>query len=169
VGPIAREIARHLGRSEEEAAWIELAGRLHDIGLLALGVQLAGESALTLDQRREVEQHPALGADILEPLKRWGLPVDAIRAHHERLDGSGYPKAVEDITLEAQILGAADVFQALTSARPWRGASSRQEAIEAMRTGRGFSTEILDALEAVTTSAIEPPGPLPTPPTEDDA
>ncbi len=163
AGVLAREVARRLGRSDEEAAWIELAGRLHDIGLVALGIQLSGEAPLSLKERRVVEQHPRLSAEILGPLRTWGLPVDAIRDHHERIDGSGYPKGRSELSLEAQVIGAADVYEALTSPRPWRPAEERMEALSAMRAGGGFAADVLDALEAATAEGIDVPGPLPAP------
>lgn len=166
VASIARDVLMELGGTSDAAAWLELAGRLHDIGLVALGLPLSGEAALDLELRRRVEQHPRLGADILDKLASWGLPIDAVRAHHERIDGSGYPGGLhdEDIAIEAKIMAAADVYEALTSPRPWRPAEPRDEALAAMRTSGGFDPDVLAALERVTARSIEPPGPPPVPP-----
>lgn len=170
VGSIARRLARALGKSEEEASWLELAGRLHDIGTLPLGLPLMGEAPLSRELRRGLQRHPEISVEILEPLAAWGLPVDAVRNHHERVDGSGYPRGLEgeEVSLDAQILGAADVLEALTSRRPWRDAESSEGAIEAMRSGGGFTDDVLDALERVAAEEIGPPGPLPGPPKGED-
>jgi len=166
VGVLMRALSAHMGRSDEDAAWLELAGRLHDIGLTALGLPLAGEAPLSLEVRRVVQSHPELSVEILEPLGSWGLPLDAIAGHHERIDGSGYPDGLSgaDVSTEAQLLGAADAFEALTSPRPWRPAETREAALEAMRTGGGFRAEVLDALETISAKDMGPPGPLPQPP-----
>jgi response regulator RpfG family c-di-GMP phosphodiesterase len=166
TGSLVRRLALALDRTEEEAAWLELAGRLHDIGHVPLTLKLVGEAPLSPQLRRSLEQHPRLGSDILGPLQEWGLPVDAILKHHERIDGSGYPKGLEGdkVSVDAQILGAADVYEAVTSPRPWRGAETPEAALDAIRTWGWFSEEVLAALEKVASSPPEPPGPLPSPP-----
>lgn len=166
TGVLVRAIARELGRSAEETAWLELAGRLHDIGLVPLGLPLAGAAPLERELRREVEHHPDIAVRILEPLEDWGLPLEAIRNHHERTDGSGYPRGLEgdEVSVDAQILGAADVFEALTSARPWREAESPEGALEAMRSAGGFEEKVMEALEAVAGRDLGPPAPPPSPP-----
>lgn len=166
VGVVVRALAERLGHGEKEAGWLELAGRLQDIGFLPLGLPLSKESLLSLELRRSVERHADLSAEILGPLATWGLPVGAIRDHHERLDGAGYPRGLkgDDVSMGAQILGAADVFEALTSKRPWRPAEDRAAALQAMRTMGGFSRGVMDALEGSADLDLEQRRPPPSPP-----
>lgn len=160
---LVRAMALGVGRSEQEASWLELAGRLHDIGLVPLAVPLKGTEPLSLELRRALTPHPRMGAEILEPLARWGLPVDAVSGHHERIDGSGYPQGLEgdEVPVDAQILGAADAFEALTSPRPWRPAEQPDAALSALRKAKGFRPEVLDVLESAMGTAPPPPGGLP--------
>lgn len=169
TGGIVRRIARRLGYGEEEVAWLELAGRLHDIGLVPLQLSLADKAhPLSLELRRGLVQHPKLGADILGPLSSWGLPVDAIRWHHERIDGSGYPDGLVDVPIEAQIVGAADVLEALTSKRPWRPAETQEAAIDFIRRSGGFSDRVLDSLIGALSDDEGRTSPLPRPPGPQD-
>ena len=84
--------------------------------------------------RRSLIDHPRMSADILGPLDAWGLPVDAVLSHHERLDGSGYPRGLEgdQLSIDAQILGACDMFEALVTTRPWREAATTKEALSSL-------------------------------------
>jgi HD-GYP domain-containing protein (c-di-GMP phosphodiesterase class II) len=147
---LVRALARGFGMDGDELGWMDLAGRLHDIGLVAQQVPLRDAAPLSLELRRALSEHPKLSEDILAPLQTWGLPAQAIRWHHERIDGSGYPDGLEgdQIPVAAQILGAADAFEALTSPRPWRAAETGRDALEAMRAGGGFRADVLDALAA---------------------
>jgi HD-GYP domain-containing protein (c-di-GMP phosphodiesterase class II) len=157
-------IAKRLEHNEEQVGWLELAGRLHDIGLVPLQVPMKDAAPLSLELRRALSEHPKLGADILKPLAVYGLPVDAIRWHHERLDGTGYPDGLigDQIPLDAQIVGVADAFEALTSPRPWRGAETKEAALSALRTGHGFLPDVLDALESSLADEDLPPVGLPS-------
>lgn len=149
AGIVQRMVVR--GRLDARAQeWLQLAARLHDIGHLCLQLPLGSAAPLSLELRRALVDHPVVAAEILSPLGTWGLPLDAIRMHHERIDGSGYPQGIggDAIPFEAQILGAADVYEALTSARPWRQAETREGAIGAMRTMGSFNDDILELLDA---------------------
>lgn len=165
VGVLVRALSEELGYPADEVAWFELAGRLHDLGLVPLGLPLSDTAPLSRQLRRELDRHPELSHRILEPLGKWGLPVEAIRDHHERVDGSGYPRGLKGdrVSTGAQIIGAAEVFEALTAARPWREASSEQEALDAMRRAAGFDGKLLDALEAIAGRDLGPPAPPPMP------
>lgn len=165
VGVLARELAEEVGRPAEEAAWFELGGRLHDIGLVPLGLPLANDAPLSRELRRELDRHPELSHRILEPLSDWGLPVEAIRDHHERVDGSGYPRGIdgERVSAGAQIIGVTEMFEALTAPRPWREAISEEEAFESVRRSGGFADDIVAALERVAGRDLGPSTPPPTP------
>lgn len=153
---LVRAMAVRLRMPEPEAAWLELAARMQDIGLLALHLPLGGSAPLSQELRRSLVDHPRLGAEILAPLQALGLPVSAVQAHHERVDGSGYPDGLsgDSIPAKAQILGAADAFHALTASRPWRAAETPAGALAAMRTTGGFAVDILELLEAAIADAV---------------
>jgi HD-GYP domain-containing protein (c-di-GMP phosphodiesterase class II) len=102
--------------------------------------------------------HADISGDILEPLARVGLPVAAIRAHHERLDGSGYPRGLRgrQVPFGAQILAVVDTWAALTRPRPHRPAMSQRDALAELRQQAGLgrlSGKLVDALEPVVLSA----------------
>jgi putative two-component system response regulator len=136
------EIAQRLGLPRAEAELIRLASKLHDIGKLAVPDEiLLKPGALTPEERRAVERHAEVGHELLagsgEPLVR--LAATIARTHHERLDGSGYPRGLAgaEIPLEGRIVAVADVFDALTSERVYRPAHSRKEAIRLLVDGSG--------------------------------
>jgi HD-GYP domain-containing protein (c-di-GMP phosphodiesterase class II) len=164
TGAIVREAAKKLSLPDVEVGWLELAGRLQDLGLVVLDLPLGTSAPLELEIRRAMMRHPRISSDILAPLGPWGLPVAAIAGHHERPDGSGYPAGLkgDEVSLETQILGASDVYEALVSDRPWRRAEEPSAAIEAL--GRmGFAPDVVDAVRA-SGNAIGPGGRLVLPP-----
>ena len=133
VATIVKRMAQELGWAPERVRGMELAGLLHDIGLLALPADLlSGEGPLTEHQLRQLHTHPDASAEILEPLSRVGVPVSAVRAHHERLDGSGYPRGLRgrQVPVGAEMLAVADCYAALVHERPHRPAYSPAEALE---------------------------------------
>jgi response regulator RpfG family c-di-GMP phosphodiesterase len=132
VARLVKKMAEALGWAPERVRGIELAGLLHDIGLLSLPPDLlAGAGPLDDHQRRLLHTHPDASAEILEPLTRVGVPVAAVRAHHERLDGSGYPRGLRgrQIPVGAELLAIADCYAALTNDRPHRPAHTQDEAL----------------------------------------
>src|SRR5688572_11720411 len=120
-----------------------------------------------------MERHPVAGVELLKEVEFPGDVLPMIRGHHERYDGHGYPDrlAGEDIPLAARILCVADVFDALTSDRPYRKAFATQDALRMMQadTGRAFDPEVLAAFMRIvhklpgTTPAI-PQFPAPSAP-----
>jgi HD-GYP domain-containing protein (c-di-GMP phosphodiesterase class II) len=144
------------------------AAHVHDLG--KVGSQdgsLKKPGALSSQERQELEQHPAIGADIVSPLEAYRQSVDMIRHHHERWDGTGYPDGLqgERIPLGARIIAVADAFDAMTSDRVYRAALSVDEAIAELRKGRGtqFDPQIVDLFEtaianrsASASSPVEP-------------
>ena len=133
VATLVKKMAQELGWAPERVRGMELAGLLHDIGLLALPADLLSATGpLTEHQRRLLHTHADASAEILEPLSRVGVPVSAVRAHHERLDGSGYPRGLRgrQVPIGAEILAVADVYGALVHPRPHRAAYSKAEALE---------------------------------------
>jgi HD-GYP domain-containing protein (c-di-GMP phosphodiesterase class II) len=132
VATLVKRMAAELGWAPERVRGMELAGLLHDIGLLALPTDLlSGDGPLSDHQLRLLHTHPDASAEILEPLSRVGVPVSAVRAHHERLDGSGYPRGLRgrQVPVGAEMLAVADCYAALIHDRPHRPAHTQEEAI----------------------------------------
>jgi putative nucleotidyltransferase with HDIG domain len=120
--------------------WFRVGALLHDVGKIVVPtVILTKPGPLTDEERRIMERHALAGAELLSDVEfPWDvLPI--IRNHHERWDGRGYPDqlAGEDIPLAARILCIADVYDALTTDRPYRKAFTREKALEIMRSDAG--------------------------------
>ena len=121
---------------------LAVAGLLHDIGKLQIPADILRKPGpLTDEEYRTIQTHPQAGADLLAHLGSFDEEIPIVLAHHERLDGHGYPHGLtgEQIPLEARILSICDVFDALTKARPYREAWTRDRALEliAKETGHG--------------------------------
>jgi putative nucleotidyltransferase with HDIG domain len=127
-----------LGRLEiEELYW---AGLLHDIGKVTVPREILRKpGGLTLEEYLVMRRHARLGANLLGSIDSFHRVAEAVGAHHERWDGSGYPGGLRDdqIPLFGRILAVVDVFEALSSDRPYRRALSRHEALEELRRGAG--------------------------------
>jgi putative two-component system response regulator len=150
VGAHAAAIATALGWSEAAVELLRVAAPLHDIGKIAIpDALLTKTGALTADERRIMERHTDVGRDLLGGSGSELLELAAVVAwtHHERWDGRGYPRrlAGTDIPLAGRIVAVADVFDALTSDRPYRAAFTPEEAIEMVRaeSGAGFDPGIV--------------------------
>jgi HD-GYP domain-containing protein (c-di-GMP phosphodiesterase class II) len=146
---------------------MELAGLFLDIGMLVLPSDLlAVRGPLEPDAVELLHGHADISGDILEPLARVGLPVAAVRAHHERLDGSGYPQGLRgrQVPFGAQILGVVDTWAALTRPRPHRPAMSERDALAVLRQQASLGRlpgKLVDALEPLVISGQ--PGTPPVP------
>ncbi len=153
VQKYSRAIAEAMHLSEEEIKAIAAAALLHDIGKLAIPEYiLSKRGPLTPDEMRKMRMHPQLGAEIISNIK-FPYPVaDSISAHHERFDGTGYPKGLagRGIPLGARVLAVADVFDAYTSDGLER-AEILEEAIRALREGSGtfFDPDIVRVWESI--------------------
>lgn len=133
---LSRKLTTALGWPAARVRGMELAAMFGDIGLLAVpGTLLGVNGALTEQTLELVHSHPDTSAEILEPLSHVGVPVAAVRAHHERLDGSGYPKGLRgrQVPFGAQILGVVDCYAAMVRPRPHRSALSSQAALAELR------------------------------------
>ena len=138
----SRMIARLIGLSQDEAETIELAAPLHDIGKIGIPDHiLLKPGRLTQDESREMRLHPVIGYEILKDSPSGYLRMGALIAlgHHEKFDGSGYPHGLvgDHIPLAARIVAVADVFDALTSVRPYKPAWSIEEAFAYIAAQRG--------------------------------
>jgi HD-GYP domain-containing protein (c-di-GMP phosphodiesterase class II) len=141
---------------------LHAAGVLHDLGKLGIADAILHKPGPLDDAEwREMRRHPEIGARILEHA---GLRDIAgwVRAHHERLDGRGYPGALlaDDIPLEARVLAVADAYEAMIADRPYRSAMPAAEAVEELRrcAGSQFDPEVVDAfLRALAPVTAAPP------------
>jgi putative two-component system response regulator len=125
-----------LSVDEELSRALRLGGYLHDLGKIAVSDQiLLKPGRLTPDERRLIETHPAAGADVVRGMHSLEPVRPIIRHHHERWDGTGYPDrlAGEAIPLGARIMAVVDVYDALTTVRPYKQALARAEAAETLR------------------------------------
>lgn len=150
VASTATKIVLQMGGEASLVEMVNIAGRLHDIGKVGIPDSILQKPGSLTDQEFEIiKTHPSIGAKILEPIPSLNQVARIIRAHHEHLDGSGYPDGLagENIPLLARVLALADVYDALTSDRPYRLGMGREQALMIMRKGRGshFCPKCLDA------------------------
>jgi putative nucleotidyltransferase with HDIG domain len=123
VSYIAEHMCRAMRLSEQQIERIKWAGYLHDVGKIGIRDHvLLKEGPLDKQERILMNQHPTIGAKIVEPARQLHAEAPLIHAHHEWFNGSGYPSGLEanEIPLGARILGIADAYEAMTSARPYR-------------------------------------------------
>ena len=159
VASITRDLTDSLGWPPPRVRGMELAGLFLDIGMLVLPSDLlAPRGPLEPDAVELLHGHADISGDILEPLARVGLPVAAVRAHHERLDGSGYPRGLRgrQVPFGAQILGVVDTWAALTRPRPHRPAMSEHDALAVLRQQASLGRlpgKLIDALEPLVVSS----------------
>jgi putative nucleotidyltransferase with HDIG domain len=158
VAIYARDIAERMDLSADEQDLIHLCGLVHDIGKIGLPAGLLEKPGpLTLDERRQMEQHSEIGERILRNVDDYSEIADVVRAHHERIDGMGYPDGLpgDEIPLLARIIGVADAYDAMTSDRPYRDAlPSRVARMRlAQAVGTQFDTAVVAAFEAILATA----------------
>jgi putative nucleotidyltransferase with HDIG domain len=160
VAIYARDIASRLGLREDEQQLAHLCGLVHDIGKIGLPPGLLEKPGpLTLDERRQMEQHSEIGERILAKVEDYAEIARIVRHHHERWDGKGYPDrlAGESIPLVSRIIGVADAYNAMTSDRPYREAMP--SSVARLRLAQGvetqFDTTVVAAFEAILAAATE--------------
>jgi len=154
VGRLAQRFARRLGRPPAEADLLARAGRLHDLGKIGVPeAVLTKPGPLTREEWTVMQSHAEAGARIVAPLHFLSDCLPWIRHHHEHYDGRGYPDSLagEGIPLGAQILSVVDVFDALTTDRPYRPRLAVAAALELMETlaGRQFNPTLLRPFRAM--------------------
>jgi diguanylate cyclase (GGDEF)-like protein/putative nucleotidyltransferase with HDIG domain len=141
VARLAREAAAKMGLSPAEVRLAEIAGKFHDIGKLSVGPSvLRKKEPLTDEERKLIERHPVLGADMLSAVAAMRDIALAVKHHHERWDGTGYPDGLkgEEIPLLARIIAACEVFDAMTRAEFPRKGCAPEAALEEMRASGEF-------------------------------
>jgi putative two-component system response regulator len=138
VRKYAMHLAKYIGLDEHNKKRLNLAAKLHDIGKVGLAEGILNKPAkLSDDEFDRVKEHPVIGERILRPIIRNRVVLSAIRSHHERFGGGGYPDDLrgEDIPFLARIITVADCYDALTSSRAYRGAMSQDEALNILHAG----------------------------------
>jgi len=153
VGIYAEKIGRALKIPEEELRLLKQAAVLHDIGKVGIsqGI-LRKEDTLDHSERTIIELHPEFSVRILNTSKYFSRMLHAIRDHHERLDGSGYPRGLkkEQISLEAQIIAVCDSYDAMTADRPYRKALSPAKAIDELTSHHEkYNSRVASALKQI--------------------
>ena len=167
VSVLSVAIGRTLGLHAEELEVLRLGALLHDIGKIGVPDEvLRKPGALTASEFDAIKQHPVLGARILRSVPFLARHLVIVELHHERPDGQGYPHGLrgDDIPLVARIVHAADAYDAMTSARAYRGARPSGEALRELWrcSGTQFHAEIIGALATAlpgVTTAAEAPRP----------
>lgn len=155
VGKIAELIAVEMGLPAEEAELVRLAGVLHDIGKIGFSDRLflPHEGKNPEDVVREITRHPATGAEILKDLDFLGPAISYIHCHHERPDGRGYPRHLQEpeIPLGAKIIAVADAYDAMTTDRPYQEGRSPGAALAILQGGAGakWDAECVAAFERI--------------------
>jgi cyclic di-GMP phosphodiesterase len=150
----ALEIARTLDRNLLDDPSLEHGFLLHDIGKIAVPDAILNKPGpLTAGERELVQQHPVIGAEILEGVVLLqGEGIQVVRSHHERWDGEGYPegRAGEEIALGARVFAIADTLDAMTTDRPYRGSQRWEAAIDEIlgESGRQFDPRVVGAFAA---------------------
>jgi HD-GYP domain-containing protein (c-di-GMP phosphodiesterase class II) len=143
-------IGRHLGLDDDDLDTIRDAARLHDLGKIGIPDEiLKKEGRLTDEEWVIMRRHPQIGESIIKPVRSLHHLCDLIRHHHEKLDGSGYPDGLkgEEISPLVRILSVADVYDALTTERPYRPQKTKQEAISMLRSMKHhLDQDIVDIL-----------------------
>ncbi len=149
VAKLAGEIAKEMGLSRETIQGIKMAGLIHDIGKIYVPAEILAKPApLSEIEKRLIESHPQVGYEILKGIEFPWPVAEIVYQHHERLDGSGYPRGLkgEEILLEAQILGVADVVEAMSSHRPYRPAVGIEKGLNEILKNRGelYREDVVD-------------------------
>lgn len=135
VAELAARVAKACGLGEADVEAVRSAGRLHDIGKIGVRESVLNrQGPLTDEEYEEVKAHAEIGARILSPLAHLGPVIAFVRHHHERWDGSGYPDGLagEAIPLGARILGAVEIYDALSTSRPYQETMTPGRAVARM-------------------------------------
>jgi putative nucleotidyltransferase with HDIG domain len=160
VAIYSRDIVTRMGLSEDQQQLAHVCGLVHDIGKVGLAPGLLEKAgALTLEERRHMEEHAAIGERILANVEDYQEIAKIVRHHHERVDGNGYPDGLlgDDIPLISRVIAVADAYNAMTSDRPYRDAMPSRvarlrlaQAVESQ-----FDTTVVAAFEAILAAAPE--------------
>jgi putative nucleotidyltransferase with HDIG domain len=140
VAALADMVTRRVGMNDAQRRSVHFAALLHDIGKVLIDPEvLRATGPVTPEARLTLQQHPALGMQILKPITLWEDVLPIIHSHHERWDGGGYPlgQKGEDIPLGARVIAVADAFDAMTRATPHGKQRSAEEALKELEACSG--------------------------------
>ena len=161
IGFLSEALALQLGESPQQAALLRRAAPMHDIGKIGVPDRVLKKAgALDPDERREMNRHAEIGAEILgrSRIVLFQMAAEIALTHHERFDGSGYPRGLrgEQIPISGRIVAVADFFDALTMDRVYRPAFTDDAALRMLAEQRGvaFDPRIVDAFMAHSASLI---------------
>ncbi len=151
VSDLAAAVAREMGLPSDQTSAIHIAGMVHDVGKIYVPAEILSKpSQLSEIEMMMVRTHPQVGFDVLKTVDFPWPVAEIVLQHHERLNGSGYPRALagEEICLEARILAAADVVEAMVSHRPYRPAHPLEKALEEIVAHRGvlYHPDVVDTI-----------------------
>jgi len=154
VADFAAMVAGEMGLPDDQIEAIRTAGRLHDIGKIGIREEILNKQGpLTDEEFEHVKTHPVVGSDIIAPLTHLGRVIQYVRSHHERWDGRGYPDGLagEAIPMGARIIGVVEIYDALTTSRPYQEKMVPELAVERLRDliGTVVDPEVYRALQAV--------------------
>lgn len=154
VAATAAAIAAQMDLDDVMVEHVRLAGRLHDVGKIGIRESVLDKPAsLTPEEFAHVREHVRIGLDILSPLVHLGPVLQFVADHHERLDGSGYPRGLrgDAISLGGRIIGAADQFDALSSPRAYRDAMDPAASLTFLESlgAKAVCPQVLPALRRV--------------------
>jgi len=152
VAELAASVAEELGLDADHVETIRLAARLQDIGKIGIREEVLNKpGALTAEEYAHVKEHVRIGMEILAPLRHIPVVLEYILDHHERFDGSGYPRGIagDRISIGGRILTACDAFDAMTSRRAYREAYDTKQALAYLR------DEVGHVLDPVAFAALE--------------
>ena len=158
VAELAVKIAQEMKLPQGEIEKIDVAGRVHDIGKIAIpDAILLKPGPLSEEEWQVMKRHPLVSAELIKGLEIYAPIADAVKHEHERWNGSGYPDGLkgEEIPLVSRIIAAADIYNALITKRPYREAFTHEEAIETIRQLRetDLDPNVADALLRVISTA----------------
>ncbi|OGI01897.1 MAG: hypothetical protein A2104_08180 [Candidatus Melainabacteria bacterium GWF2_32_7] len=150
----ALQTGKYLGLSDSELSELELAGLLHDIGMIGVPERVINKpGTLSSEEYDAIKQHVIHGVKILEEIKQFEAVINTIKFHHERYDGNGYPFGLknDEIPVSAKIISVADTYDAMTSDRAYRKGLSHESAIAELKKGVGaqFDPDIVNAFVAI--------------------
>lgn len=157
---ISLKMVKYFNLPMEELGKLELAGLLHDIGMIGISEEILNKTeALTEDEYESIKKHVEHGVKILEDIKQLKDVVEIIKYHHERFDGSGYPYGIkgDEIPLNARIISIADSYDSMVSNRSYRKGLSHEEAMKKIieQSGRQFDPVIVKAFSTIIPQALE--------------
>jgi putative nucleotidyltransferase with HDIG domain len=152
VGQLSVEIGRELELPKRDLQFLEIGGYLHDVGKIGIRDSvLLKQGKLTPDERRMIEDHPRIGLKIISHVELADEVVQVVAGHHEKLDGTGYPYGLtgDDVTIFARIAAVSDIYDALTTERPYKPALTIERAVAVLKdevTGGHLDPRVVDAL-----------------------